>query len=105
MINTSSQFADAVGRKRIAVALNVKETAVSNHVVRGLFPPSWFTILEALAAEVGVDCPRAIFSFKASSDPIPLNEISESKDNPTAVHPLGCAAITHTPADLSNGCT
>jgi hypothetical protein len=61
---TTSQFADAVGRKNIASAVGVELTAVSNAVVKGSFPASWFDALEALAALTGTDCPRSIFGFK-----------------------------------------
>ena len=64
MIKTPLQFADAVGRKQIASALGIKDTAVSNAVVRGKFPSSWFNVLEAVARDAGIDCPRGMFRFK-----------------------------------------
>ena len=58
------EFADAVGRKRIAEALDVGPTAVSNHVVRGVFPASWIAILRDVARERGVECPESLFDMR-----------------------------------------
>ena len=58
---TPEQFANQVGRARLAERLGVGLTAVSNHVVRGVFPGSWFFVAKELAAEVGADCPDAMF--------------------------------------------
>lgn len=63
MIN-APQFADAIGRKKMADALDVGLTAVSNAVVRGKFPASWFTVCEMLADLEGVECPPELFGHK-----------------------------------------
>lgn len=57
-------IADALGRKAIAEAVGVGETAVSNAVVRGKFPPSWFLVLSEMSKERGVECPPALFGMK-----------------------------------------
>lgn len=63
---TAPQFADAVGRKKIAEAMNVGMTAVSNAVVRERFPSSWYETCEVLAAEAGIEFPKYLFSQKGS---------------------------------------
>jgi hypothetical protein len=60
-------FADAVGRKKIAEALGVGATAVSNGVVRGKFPSSWFLACQDLAHEAGVDCPPELFGMRTTA--------------------------------------
>lgn len=65
---TAPQFADAIGRKKMSDALNVGATAVSNAVVRGWFPSSWFLVCLGLAKEGGVDCPPCLFKIKAPLD-------------------------------------
>ena len=62
--NDATRFADAIGRREIAEAVGVGPTAVSNAVVRGWFPATWFLILQGLAEKHGVDCPPQIFKMK-----------------------------------------
>lgn len=59
---TTLQFAEAVGRRKMAAALKVLPTAISNAVGRETFPPSWLVTCQALADEVGVDCPPELFA-------------------------------------------
>ena len=66
-MTTASQLADALGRKTIADALDVGLTAVSNAVVRGWFPSSWFLVMESLAKEAGIPCPPELFKMRAHS--------------------------------------
>lgn len=66
-MTTSIELADAVGRKKMADALGVLPTAVSNAVVRGWFPSSWFLVVKALADEVGQDCPPELFKMRPSN--------------------------------------
>lgn len=61
---TTIHLADAIGRRKIAEALGVLPTAVSNAVVRGRFPSSWFLILSRLAADAGLDCPPELFGMR-----------------------------------------
>jgi hypothetical protein len=70
---TIEQFADAIGRKKIADANGVGPTAVSNRVVMGLFPASWYFTCSNLAAEAGVSCPPALFAFKNGMGRNPQN--------------------------------
>ncbi len=60
------EFADAVGRKKMADALNVGVTAVSNAVVRDRFPATWLETCRALAADMEVDFPLHLFGQKGS---------------------------------------
>ncbi len=60
----ATTFANAVGRNNLAKATGVGLTAVSNAVVRGWFPSSWFVAAKALADEKGVDCPPELFGMK-----------------------------------------
>ncbi|OWJ81382.1 hypothetical protein CDV52_18455 [Haematobacter missouriensis] len=69
---SAANIADALGRRRMAEALGVRTTAVSNAVVRGLFPASWFLAVEALARAEGVACPCELFNFV-----IPKTEAAE----------------------------
>lgn len=64
-MTTASDLADALGRKTIADALGVLPTAVSNAVVRGWFPSSWFLAVKAIADRMGQDCPPELFKMRA----------------------------------------
>ena len=61
-------FADALGRKNIASAVEVLPTAVSNAVVRGWFPSAWYLACKRIADEAGVDCPPDLFKMAGVSD-------------------------------------
>ena len=60
---TVESLCDAIGRGVIAKALGCGRTAVSNAVVKGKFPASWFEVIEALAHERGLEAPRSLFNF------------------------------------------
>ena len=60
---TAIELADAIGRKKLVAALPVGATAVSNAVVRGRFPSSWFLVVCRLAEEAGVVCDPALFGM------------------------------------------
>ena len=68
-MSTASELADALGRKNIADALGVGLTAVSNAVVRGWFPSSWFLAVKAIADAVGHDCPPELFKMRIQNTP------------------------------------
>jgi hypothetical protein len=61
---TPLEFADKIGRATIARAMNVGLTAVSNAVVRGQFPASWFVTCQVLAANLDLQCPPDLFGQK-----------------------------------------
>lgn len=58
---TALEFADAIGRKKMADALGLGVTSISNAVVRGKFPPSWTDTSRAIADDMGVDFPENLF--------------------------------------------
>lgn len=60
---TAKQLADAIGRKKIAEAVGVGPTAVSNAVARGWFPSAWFIVVCDLAERIGVECPPELFKM------------------------------------------
>ncbi len=64
---TASDFADAIGRKKLADALDVGASAVSNAVVRGWFPSSWFVVSKNLAEIASVECPPELFGMRGAS--------------------------------------
>lgn len=74
-MSTASELADALGRKTIADELGVLPTAVSNAVVRGWFPSSWFLAVKAIADREGVACPPELFKMRVHTTP--------SVDSPT----------------------
>lgn len=63
-MTNASFIADTVGRAKIADACEVGLTAVSNAVVRGRFPASWYFPVRYLCDEAGIDCPLASFGMK-----------------------------------------
>ena len=55
----------------MADALDVGATAVSNAVVRGWFPASWYVTCSALAVLSGIECPPKLFGMrKPNATPI-----------------------------------
>jgi len=67
-MSNAHDFADAIGRRKIADALGVGLTAVSNAVTRGRFPSSWFMVCKELADQVGADCPPDLFGMRVVVD-------------------------------------
>ncbi len=47
-------------------ALGVGATAISNSVVSGKFPPSWFVVMQALCKDAGIECPPSLFGMKST---------------------------------------
>lgn len=68
-MTTALELADAVGRKQISDALGVGLTAVSNAVVRGAFPSSWFLVVKSLAEKGGHSCPPELFNMRSVNPP------------------------------------
>ena len=58
---TTHDFADAVGRRKMAQSLEISARAVSNAVTRKKFPASWLEVSRALAAEADVPFPVYLF--------------------------------------------
>ena len=65
---TASELADALGRKNIAEAVNFGPTAVSNAVVRGWFPATWFMVMSDLSRKAGSECPPELFKMLPLQD-------------------------------------
>lgn len=66
-MNTPEEIAGAVGRKELAERLGVGLTAVSNAVVAGAFPSSWYPVVSDLCRERNVACPLSAFKFRPPS--------------------------------------
>lgn len=60
---TVAAICDRIGRKKIAEALNVRVTAVSNAVKDNCFPSKWYLVISALAHADGIECPDGLFAF------------------------------------------
>ena len=65
MISTI-EIAERVGRRNIARAVGVGGTAVSNAVVQGSFPSSWYAAILHLCEPLGIECPPGLFRMKGS---------------------------------------
>ena len=64
LLDTARAIADALGRAKIAAAVQVGTSAVSNHVTRsGRFPSDWWLPVKTLADQRGVRISEAAFSF------------------------------------------
>lgn len=77
---TASELADAIGRKNIADAAKVGPTAVSNAVVRGWFPATWFIVVSNLADRAGVECPPDLFKMVPLDNTQNVNCANENQE-------------------------
>ncbi|KPU83767.1 hypothetical protein JI58_07600 [Marinosulfonomonas sp. PRT-SC04] len=55
-----------IGSAAIEKACDVSEYSVRAAKRKGAFPASWFVVLDGLCHDAGIECPRAIFNFKAA---------------------------------------
>ena len=62
---TVEAICNSLGRARIAGALGVRRTAVSNAVRDKSFPAAWYAVVRKLCDDEGLDCSDDLFSFKA----------------------------------------
>ena len=60
----AGEIVDAIGRRSLCDDLDVGATAVSNAVVKGQFPASWYLVIAARCADLGLDCPSEIFNMR-----------------------------------------
>ena len=67
-MTSASELVDAIGRKRLGEALGVGATAISNAVVRGRLPATWFLICKSFSEEAGVNCPPELFGIKTPNN-------------------------------------
>jgi hypothetical protein len=65
-----SDICDVIGRGRLATALGVRKTAISNAVVQGRFPAKWFKVISDLSVDHGIECPEALFTFVEKQPPV-----------------------------------
>lgn len=91
-MTTASDLADALGRKTIADALGVGLTAVSNAVVRGWFPSSWFLAVKGIADAAGQDCPPELFRMRLHGSQV-VDHAAPRQPSP-AKKPASSAQVT-----------
>lgn len=70
---TVSDICNVLGRAKLATALGVRLSAVSNAVVDGRFPAKWYRVVHEMCGEARIDCPVGLFNFvdPPSADPEP----------------------------------
>ena len=59
---------DAIGRKKLADALAVGMSAISNACSENVFPARYYAVVKAECDVAGVACPLSLFSFVMPSD-------------------------------------
>ncbi|WP_152618401.1 hypothetical protein [Leisingera sp. ANG-Vp] len=64
MTYTSEQLINKIGRENISLRIGVGLTAVSNAVVRGKMPSSWYEGVKRECDLQGIECPTSLFTFK-----------------------------------------
>ncbi len=67
-MSSISEICDTIGRKRLAQALGVGRTQVSNAAVADVFPARWYAVVKALCDAEGIECPLTLFSFIAAPE-------------------------------------
>lgn len=65
-MSTVTSICTAIGRRKLANALNVGVTAVGNAVKEGRFPAKWYVVVRAQCDAVGIECPTHLFTFVAA---------------------------------------
>ncbi len=63
-----SEIFKEIGRQRIGESLDIGATAISNAVVDGSLPPSWFPTVRRLGIEAGIEVPERLFSWRKPED-------------------------------------
>lgn len=64
---TVEQICARLGRARLARALGVGLTAISNATVEGRFPAKWFLVVTTLCETDGIECPPSLFKFVSAT--------------------------------------
>ncbi|WP_145398566.1 hypothetical protein [Paracoccus sulfuroxidans] len=58
------QITDTLGADAICAALNVTSHSVRGARTSGVFPASWYDVLQSMCIEMGIPCPRNAFNWK-----------------------------------------
>lgn len=81
---TVQSICDALGRRRIADAIGVRLTSVSNAIVDGRFPARWFHVVDRLCAESELPCPHQLFTFVGAASALePCPDTSTLNQEPS----------------------
>ncbi|WP_152615645.1 hypothetical protein [Leisingera sp. ANG-M1] len=75
MSYTSEQLINKIGRENISLRIGVGLTAISNAVVRGKMPSSWYEGVKKECDLQGIECPTTLFSFKRPPKPKPRKQV------------------------------
>ena len=75
-MSKATDIIDALGRPAIKERLNVGMTTISAAYVDGILPSAWFNVIEKMANEKGIDCPRDAFRFKPTAEPSDKVQVS-----------------------------
>ncbi|KQI66948.1 hypothetical protein AN189_17985 [Loktanella sp. 3ANDIMAR09] len=59
-----SDIVAAIGRSHLREVIGVTDTAISNALSKGAFPPGWYRIIKLECAAKQVSCPLDLFAFK-----------------------------------------
>lgn len=79
------EITDAIGNE-LPDALDVKPRSVRAAREFGVFPASWFNVVEHLCEENGIECPRDAFNFRD------IRQLSSSEGRLNVIRaPLGGA--------------
>jgi hypothetical protein len=63
--NSIRKMTDDLGVDNLASRLRVTTHSIRHARVTGLFPASWFDVIDGMCRERKMDCPRDLFNFKA----------------------------------------
>jgi hypothetical protein len=74
---TISQWAEAVGKRRIAEAVGVVGGAVRNALARGAFPARWYVGMR----EAGLEPPERFFNFHRAPQ---IGPADDRRDRPAS---------------------
>lgn len=69
---TAKTIADAITYRRISALIGCVESAISNAVRANKFPATWFGVISNECEEIGIECPRNLFSFKIAA---PIDDV------------------------------
>jgi hypothetical protein len=91
-MQTAKEISARFGQRTIAATLGVSVGAVSNAVVRGQFPASWYVAIQSLCNRDGELCPVEAFAFK------PIHQCASSVESEAGDGACSAALINIVPA-------